>query len=148
MFKEFFETTLSSMAVWLVASYGGVIVAMAADLASGLRKARLLGIPRNSRGYKRTCDKAVKYFLPMICLSCVDIIASAFAPFPCMTMVYGAYCIFCEIKSVMESTRDKKFINRGIDIALTAIGEASDIKSLVRGLICEILADMRKEEKQ
>ena len=60
-------------AVWLALTYIAVILAMAIDFVAGLRKAKAAGIASNSRGYKMTTEKAAKYFLPMLCLTCVDI---------------------------------------------------------------------------
>ena len=69
-------------AVWLALTYIAVILAMAIDFVVGLRKAKAAGIASNSRGYKMTTEKAAKYFLPMLCLTCVDLMTSVILPAP------------------------------------------------------------------
>ena len=44
----------------VVAMYAGVLLAVVADLWSGLRKARRENIPRTSRALRRTVDKLHK----------------------------------------------------------------------------------------
>ena len=67
--------TLRHFPLWLSISYVAVLVAMGIDFVSGVIKARRAGYATRSRGYKMTCDKAVKYFLPMLCLTCVDVVS-------------------------------------------------------------------------
>lgn len=145
--KNFIETNLIDYSIYLAVTYAGVVIAMAADLLTGVSKARRIGIARNSRGYKRTCDKAMKYFLPMICLTSVDIIASAIFPFPLMTMIFGAYCIFCELKSVMESTHQKAEISRHLEGISDLIEHRDDLAKLLRDIIGHLYDDLKKEEK-
>ncbi len=114
--------------VWLAATYVCVLVAVAVDFVSGVRKARKAGIKTNSRGYKKTCDKAVKYFLPMLCLSCIDFITSVFFAAPFLTMAMAAFNIFCEWKSVMESTHEKLEIKRAAE-TLRLVVENHDDKA-------------------
>lgn len=114
--------------VWLAATYVCVLVAVAVDFVSGVRKARKAGIKTNSRGYKKTCDKAMKYFLPMLCLSCIDFIASVFFAAPFLTMAMAAFNIFCEWKSVMESTHEKLEIRRAAE-TLRLVVENHDDKA-------------------
>lgn len=113
---------------WLAATYVCVLVAIAIDFVSGVRKARKAGLKRNSRGYKMTCDKAVKYFLPMLCLSCIDFIAAVFFAAPFLTMAMGAFNIFCEWKSVMETTHEKAEMRRAAE-TIRLIVENHDDKS-------------------
>lgn len=127
----FIETYLHYYAIWLIIVYCGVIVAMLIDLIAGLRKARAAGRKTTSRGYKQTCDKAVKYFLPMVCLTCIDIIASAILPVPFMTMAMGVYNIFCELKSILETTHDKSEIDRYATAARLLLSENENFKKLI-----------------
>ena len=71
--------SLHHTAVWLALTYIAVMLAMAVDFVAGLRKAKQAGIATTSRGFKMTVEKATKYFLPMLCLSCIDIITSVTA---------------------------------------------------------------------
>ncbi|MCM1029569.1 MAG: phage holin family protein [Pseudoflavonifractor sp.] len=97
---------------WLILYYGAVIVAMGIDLWAGVAKARKAGLARRSTGYKRTCDKAGKYFFPMLCLSCIDLIACTLLPLPLFTLALAAFNLFCEYRSVMENTREKAEMRR------------------------------------
>lgn len=144
--KNFIETNLMDYSIYLAVTYAGVVIAMAADLLTGVAKARRLGIRRNSRGYKRTCDKALKYFLPMICLTSIDLIASVLLPVPAMTMVFGAYCIFCELKSVMESTHEKAEIRKQIDDVCSLIEDSKSLADLLHGII-EHINKLQQDEK-
>ena len=74
--------SLHHTAVWLALTYIAVMLAMAVDFVAGLRKAKQAGIATTSRGFKMTVEKATKYFLPMLCLSCIDIITSVILPAP------------------------------------------------------------------
>lgn len=115
-------STPQSFVAWLFATYVCVLIAVAIDFISGVRKARKAGVATTSRGYKMTCEKAIKYFLPMVCLSCIDYLASIFLVAPFLTMSMAVFNIFCEWKSVMESTHDKQEIHRAMYALNTALG--------------------------
>ncbi|MDE6084812.1 MAG: phage holin family protein [Muribaculaceae bacterium] len=126
--------------LWLAMTYGCVLIAMAVDFCSGVRKARKAGIATRSRGYKMTCDKAVKYFLPMLCLSCIDTLASVFYPVPFLTMVMAAFNIFCELKSVLETTREKEEIRQATDIVKKVVESKDDIIKAITMAVLDNLA--------
>lgn len=121
--------------MWIVITYMLVMVAMGADLVTGVWKSRKIGRELNSRGYKRTCFKAMNYFLPLMCVSCIDMLASAVISVPVLTLVFGAYCVFCELKSVLESTHDKEAIRNDLRDLLELGENISDVKDLIRKLI-------------
>lgn len=127
----------------LAVTYGAVAVSMAADFVAGVRKARKNGIATNSRGYKRTCDKAVKYFLPMVCLTCIDIIAGCLLTLPLLTMAMGAFNIFCEWVSVLESAYDKRSIRSAASAVKDAVAERDNLRRLL-GRLLETLTDKEK----
>lgn len=83
------------------------IAGMGVDLIYGIAKAKQLGIARTSTGYKKTCDKARKYFLPFAVLMLIDLIACYVLPAPFFSMIWTAYCLFCEFKSVREKAWTK-----------------------------------------
>ena len=126
---------------WLAVTYGCVLAAMAVDFYSGVRKARKAGIATRSRGYKMTCDKAVKYFLPMLCLSCIDILASIFYTMPFLTMVMAAFNIFCELKSVLETTREKEEIRQAA-LSVRKVVEGRD--DLIKAIAEVVLQDLER----
>ncbi|MBD5379121.1 MAG: hypothetical protein HDR74_04400 [Bacteroides sp.] len=127
----------------LLATYGGVAVAMAVDFAVGVRRACRSGIARRSRTYKMTCTKALKYYAPMLVLTCVDIISVALVMVPAFTMLMGAFNIFCEWKSVMESTHDKEEIRR----AASTMSVIIENKDEIAKLLAAILSDKEMDNK-
>ena len=130
-------------AVWLALTYIAVILAMAIDFVAGLRKAKAAGIASNSRGYKMTTEKAVKYFLPMPCLTCVDIMTSVILPAPFFTMLMGGFNIFCEWKSVMESTHDKQEMREAANTLNVIVKNKDDIV----GIITQAMELMAKKQE-
>lgn len=116
------EMEMREFVIRLVFTYAAVIVAMIIDFISGLRKAQKAHIATTSRGYKMTCTKAYQYFFPMLCLTCVDVIGSVVLSYPAFTMIMAAFNIFCEWKSVLESTADKKKM-RDLGSALLSVLE-------------------------
>lgn len=134
--------------VWLAATYACVLVAVAVDFVSGVRKARRAGVKTNSQGYKRTCDKAIKYFLPMLCLSCVDFLASIFFVAPFLTMSMGAFNIFCEWKSVMESTHEKAEMRRAAESIRVIVDNYDDRSRTIVELLRRLLENDDQRGKE
>ena len=74
--------------------YSLVILAMSIDLIAGIHKANEIGKKNamlngkdfkgatTSHGLKMTADKAAKYFLPMICLTLIDMLTCMIIPMP------------------------------------------------------------------
>ena len=145
---EIFYDTLKNAslhihAVWLAIAYIAVIIAMAVDFVAGLRKAKAAGIASNSRGYKMTTEKAAKYFLPMLCLTCVDLMTSVILPAPFFTMLMGGFNIFCEWKSVMESTHDKQEMREAANTLNVIVKNKDDIV----GIITQAMELMAKKQE-
>lgn len=110
--KEFLHDHLYTHILLIALSVTGLLVAMSADLFAGIRKARQRGEARTSKGLKKTADKAMKYFLPYLVLVCADILCSIVVPIPIFSMVWAAYCIYCEFKSVREKAWEKAEIEK------------------------------------
>lgn len=130
-------TAIEAYVTFLIIPYAAVAVAMAIDFITGTIRARKAGIATRSRGYKMTCDKALKYFLPMLVLSCVDIIGAIILPAPAFTLMMGAFNIFCEWKSVMETTRDKEAIREAASTFSVIIKNKEDIAALLSELLTQ-----------
>ena len=133
---EFFVETIKNAslhvhAVWLALTYVAVILAMAIDFIAGLRKAKLAGKVTTSRALKMTTEKATKYFLPMLCLSCIDVLTSVVLPAPFFKMLMGAFNIFCEWKSVLESTHDKQELRDAANTFNVIVKNKDDIASII-----------------
>ena len=147
----FFETMRNAQlhvhAVWLALTYIAVILAMAVDFVAGLRKAKAAGIASNSRGYKMTTEKAAKYFLPMLCLTCVDVMTSVILPAPFFTMLMGGFNMFCEWKSVMESTHDKQEMRDAANTFNVIVKNKDDIAAIVTQTIELMVKKQELESK-
>lgn len=115
----------------LVADYLCVIIAVLIDLRSGTMKARRLGIPRTSSGYRRTIDKMMRYVITLLALTAVDamivtgamLLHSTMAwhvpAFPALTTIGAIGIGLIEAKSVVENSQQKqqardtlRYINR------------------------------------
>ena len=90
-----------------------MLVAMLVDLIFGVRKAKRNGEATTSTGFKKTCDKARKYFSPFMATVCIDIIAAcANLQVPIFSMLWSAYCVFCEFISIREKAWQKAEIRK------------------------------------
>lgn len=90
-----------------------MLVAMVVDLIFGVRKANRNGEATTSTGLKKTCDKARKYFSPFMATVCIDIIAAcANLQVPIFSMLWAAYCVFCEFISIREKAWQKAEIRK------------------------------------
>ena len=114
-----------------------------ADLWSGIRKAKQRGEYRTSEGFKMTVEKATKYFLPLLCLSCIDIITSVVLPAPFFTILMGGFNIFCEWKSVLESTHDKQELRDKAHTFNVIVKNKDDIAAIV--MQCMELMERKKQ---
>lgn len=99
-------------AVIIALCMAAMIIAMAVDLVFGIRKAKKNGEATTSRGFKKTCEKARKYFSPFMATLCIDAIACIILPLPAFSMIWAAYCIFCEFISVREKAWQKAEIRK------------------------------------
>ena len=90
-----------------------MLVAIVVDLIFGVRKAKRNGEATTSTGFKKTCDKARKYFSPFMATVCIDIIAAcANLQVPIFSMLWAAYCVFCEFISIREKAWQKAEIRK------------------------------------
>lgn len=121
-----------------------MVVAMAIDLIFGVRKAKENGEATTSCGFKKTCDKARKYFSPFIVTVCIDIIACVVVSVPIFSMIWAAYCIFCEFISVREKAWKKAEIRKQERTMQVVLENKEDIaKALMAAL-----KEMQKEGKE
>lgn len=108
----FLQEHLYRSALVIAICMGALIVSMAVDLFFGIKKARQNGEATTSKGLKKTCDKARKYFSPFMVTVCIDMIACIVMPFPVFSMIWAGYCVFCEFKSVREKSWQKAEIRK------------------------------------
>lgn len=144
LFGDFDFSHIHLHVVWWVLTYGAVLFAMFIDLITGLRKAKQAGIATTSRLLKKSCDKAIKYFFPMLCLMPVDILASQFLPLPAFTMLMAAFNIFCEWKSIMEKTHTKKEMHEAAQTVSVIVKNKDDLAQV----FAEVLNKVANEGKE
>ena len=114
----------------------GMVVSMLIDLVFGVKKAKANGEATTSTGLKKTCDKARKYFSPFMAAVCIDIIAAcADVPFPVFSMIWSAYCIFCEFISIREKSWQKAEIRKQENTMQVVLENKGDLaKAIVEAL--------------
>ncbi|MDE7411806.1 MAG: hypothetical protein K2M94_07185 [Paramuribaculum sp.] len=105
------------IALLMVADYVAVLIAVAIDLRSALRKLRRDATRTTSRGYRRTVTKLSNYYILLLVLSVVDtlLIMSVtllqatmqwhLPAFPLLTTVGAFAMTLIEAKSVMENSQ-------------------------------------------
>lgn len=130
-------------ALIIVLCMGAIVFAMGVDLVSGVKKAMENGEATTSTGFKKTCDKARKYFSPFLVVMCVDIIACIVIPFPVFSMIWAAYVCFCEFKSVREKSWQKAEIRKQERTISILLENKDDIAKLV----AEVIKENQKEDK-
>lgn len=117
------------------------IAAMAVDLFTGVIKAKERGEARTSTGYKKTAVKAKKYFTPFFVLCCIDILCCIVVPLPAFSMVWTAYCIFCEFISVREKSWEKSEIRKAEKTMSIIIENKDDIAKLMKELLTKDICE-------
>ena len=125
-----------------------MLVAMVVDLIFGVRKAKRNGEATTSTGLKKTCDKARKYFSPFMATVCIDIIAAcANLQVPIFSMLWSAYCVFCEFISIREKAWQKAEIRKqGRTMKVILENKADIAKTLIQLLNQEQKEGGEKDE--
>lgn len=123
-----------------------MVVAMAIDLIFGVRKAKENGEATTSCGFKKTCDKARKYFSPFIVTVCIDIIACVVVSVPIFSMIWAAYCIFCEFISVREKAWKKAEIRKQERTMQVVLENKEDIAKALMAALKEMQKKGKEED--
>lgn len=99
--------------------YAGVLLAIAADLWSGWRKASVGGRPHTSRALRRTVDKIARYFNALMALTVIDAMVIAGVCYlretlgwslpvvPVFTFIGSISLALIEVKSICEKSGSK-----------------------------------------
>ncbi len=138
------STSLIHTVLWflslLLFDYVGVLLSILIDLRSGTINARRRGVPRTSGGYRRTVDKASRYFITLLALSVIDGVFMVVAlllrstmgwsipVLPLFTTIGAISLCLIEAKSVMENTQQKSDFTSAAD----SLSDLLDDKSLRR----------------
>ena len=124
--------------------FAAIVGGMAVDLITGVRKARQNGEATTSQGLKKTAAKAQKYFAPFLVVAFVDLlITSAGMPVPIFSILWSAYCLMCEFKSVREKSWQKAEI-RSQEKTMRVILENKDD---IARMLAELLKRQEEENK-
>ena len=121
-----------------------ILIAMGVDLFFGIRKAHERGQPTTSRGLKMTSRKAVKYLVPVLVLSLIDIIGTAVFSAPYLSMAWAGYCLLCEFKSVREKAWEKEEIDKQNRFVQTTISEG-DLEKAAKKFVTAFFAEAERK---
>lgn len=133
-------------AVLISVAAAAMLGAMAIDFMFGIYKAKQRGEARTSTGYKKTAAKAQKYFSPFMVLVFIDIIGSVVIPFPVFSMLWAAYCVFCEFKSVREKSWQKEELRKAERTMNVILENKEDIAKMAAQILFE--TNKKEEEKK
>lgn len=140
----FLQEHLYRSALIIAICMGALVASMGVDLFFGIKKAKENGEATTSRGFKKTCDKARKYFSPFMVAVCIDLIACIVLPFPVFSMIWAGYCVFCEFVSVREKSWQKAEIRKQERTMNILLENKDDIaKAMVK-----ILKEAESKEKE
>nr|DAE86698.1 MAG TPA: holin [Caudoviricetes sp.] len=123
------------------------ICAMAIDFIAGVIKAKQRGEARTSTGYKKTAIKAQKYFSPFMVLIFIDLICCIVVPFPVFSMLWAAYCVFCEFKSVREKSWQKAELRKAEKTMSVIIENKDEIAKMAAEILFQTQQKGQKNEK-
>ena len=137
--QTFLQEHLYRAALIIAICMGALIVSMGVGLFFGVQKATENGEATTSMGFKKTCEKARKYFSPFMVAVCIDLIACIVLPFPVVSMIWAGYCVFCEFISVREKAWQKAEIRKQDRTFRNMLENKDDIARAV--------AEIRKEKK-
>lgn len=140
----FLQEHLYRSALIIAICMGALVVSMGVDLFFGIKKAKENGEATTSRGFKKTCDKARKYFSPFMVAVCIDLIACVVLPLPVFSMIWAGYCVFCEFVSVREKSWQKAEIRKQERTMNILLENKDDIaKAMVK-----MLKEVESKEKE
>lgn len=135
-----------------------VIIAIVADLWSGVRKAKINGVVRSSTGYRRTIDKISRYYNVLLALTVVDAMQMSsiwyldtyyhydrLPMFPFITLVGAIGLCLIEIKSIYEKAEDKVRIENVTALAGKIVTNKDDISAIVKAVVTYMNAPETKE---
>lgn len=144
VFDEFLQEHMALHIEIICLCMTAIIIGMAIDLIYGVSKAKQLGIARTSTGYKKTCDKGRKYFMPFAVLMLIDLVACFVMPAPFFSMIWTAYCLFCEFKSVREKAWTKAELRKAERTMSIVIENKDDLAKAITELMFHAQSNQNK----
>jgi len=109
---------LKTMALLVGVAALAVVIAIMLDLASGLRKAKLMGEARTSYAYERTTTKLMRNGSLVLIMAMIDLLLffghlweliglSLLSNVPVITFIASAWMCFVQAESIREKAEDK-----------------------------------------
>lgn len=144
VFDEFLQEHMALHIEIICLCMTAIIIGMAIDLIYGVSKAKQLGLARTSTGYKKTCDKGRKYFMPFAVLMLIDLVACFVMPAPFFSMIWTAYCLFCEFKSVREKAWTKAELRKAERTMSIVIENKDDLAKAITELMFHAQSNQNK----
>lgn len=130
-----------------------VLVAILADLWSGVRKAKRRGILRSSTGLRRTIEKIAKYYNTLLALTVIDAMQMGAVfyldcyyswkwPFFPFITLFGAIALaLVEVKSIYEKAEDKVQIDNIVSVAGKVIKNRKDVQEVLTSIMKYLQSD-------
>lgn len=133
----------------MMIDYVCVLIAVIADLRSGVMKAKRIGESRTSSGYRRTVEKMSRYYVTLMALTVIDVLfvgavvflemtnGPILPPLPIFTTLGAVGLCMIEVKSIYENSQvegDYDKLLEGLKSALKNPNIRDTLKDLlVRG---------------
>lgn len=130
-----FSDELKHQAGLLLLMYSGILLVMLIDLITGIRKARIAGKATTSKGLRKTAQKAMQYFLPMLVLTAIDLVTATITSYPYLSGIFFVFICVIEFISVYENTHGEgsiKNVAKGLKIV---VKDKADIPQLVSDIM-------------
>ena len=134
---NFIQDHLMMHIILIAISSAMILTAMIVDLITGIMKAKQRGEARTSQALKKTATKGQKYFTPYLVLVCIDVLTSVIIPFPVFSMLWAAYCILCEFKSVREKSWKKAELRKAERTMNVIIENKDEIAKMAAQILFE-----------
>ncbi|ATA67266.1 hypothetical protein ACI75Y_02910 [Capnocytophaga stomatis] len=142
--------------LWIVFGiYLLVMIAILADLWSGIRKAKLMNVTRTSYGYRRTITKISQYYNLLIALTVADALQMSavwyseqyyeykIIFFPFVTLLGALMLCLIEVKSIYEKAEDKVRLDSAGQVVGKIITNRDDLGEIVKSVV-----DYMNEKKE
>lgn len=135
---------IAPMAVLVAVVYICVFMAVMADLFVAMRRTRIEGVRRTSRGFRRTVDKLTRYYAMLLAMTVTDAIVTGAVVYlrvvhgaglpslPLFTTICGAGLALIEAKSIYEKSVDKADMKEIADLARRLARDPALVRILER----------------
>lgn len=133
--------------LWIVfALYILVLFMVAADLWSGISKAKKNGVIRSSYGFRRTVEKIARYYNVLLALTIVDVMQMvsiwymdefytiSLPLFPFITLIGAIGISMIEVKSIYEKAEDKVKFDEVGGLVGRVISNKDDVQEIAKSV--------------